>query len=50
MIAAAAALATAAFQRSNEYIIDATCCLEGNPLAHMLDYRAVKLGSSGKLA
>jgi hypothetical protein len=34
----------------NDFIIDATCCLEGNPLAHMLDYRAVQLSSSGRLA
>jgi hypothetical protein len=38
-------------QQMKRYLIDATCCLEGNPLAHMLDHRAfVRDSSSGRLA
>ena len=27
---------------SRTFVVDASCCLEGNPLAHMLDYRALR--------
>jgi hypothetical protein len=38
-------------QQTTHFLIDATCCLEGNPLAHMLDYRAFERdSSSGRLA
>jgi hypothetical protein len=38
-------------QQTRRFLIDATCCLEGNPLAHMLDYRAfARDSSSGRLA
>jgi hypothetical protein len=32
-----------------QFIIDATCCLEDNPLPHMLDYRAFQRDGAGKL-
>jgi hypothetical protein len=38
-------------QQTKRFLIDATCCLEGNPLAHMLDYREfARDRSSGRLA
>jgi hypothetical protein len=37
-------------QQTSHFLIDATCCLEGNPLAHMLDYRAFARDPSGQLA
>jgi hypothetical protein len=36
-------------QEVSDFVIDATCCLQSNPLAHLLDYRAVQL-DSGRLA
>jgi hypothetical protein len=38
-------------QQTKHFLIDATCCLEGNSLAHMLDYQAFDRDSrSGRLA